>query len=98
MTPLRTSHVYYYAAVVTLSVAVAATVGYGLIRREMLAANDFFLDLESKEMLSRLVSLTPGAKAAEVDHALREHAEDDSAVFYFTVHSSGEKNCSARTT
>jgi signal transduction histidine kinase len=87
MTPLRTSHVYYYAAVVTLSVAVAATVGYALIRREMLAANDFFLDVESKEMLSRLVSLSPGAKAGEVERALREHAEDDSAVFYFNVHS-----------
>lgn len=87
MTPLRTSHVYYYAAVVTLSVAVAAVVGYGLIRREMLAANDFFLDVESKEMLSRLVSLAPAANAGEVDRALREHAEDDSAVFYFNVHS-----------
>jgi signal transduction histidine kinase len=91
MTPLRTSHVYYYAAVVTLSVAVAAIVGYGSIRREMLAANDFFLDVESKEMLSRLVSLPPGAKADGVDRALREHAEDDSAVFYFNVHSSDGK-------
>jgi hypothetical protein len=63
MTPLRASHVYYYAAIVTFSVAVAATVGYGLIRRQMLGANDFFLDVESKEMLSRLVSLAPKAKA-----------------------------------
>ena len=51
MTPLRTSHVFFYATVVTLSVALAATVGYLFIRREMLAANDFFLDVESKEML-----------------------------------------------
>lgn len=91
MTPLRASHVYYYAAIVTFSVAVAATVGYGLIRRQMLGANDFFLDVESKEMLSRLVSLAPKAKAAEVDRALREHAEDDSAVFYFNVHSTDGK-------
>lgn len=91
MTPLRASHVYYYSAVVTLSVAVAATVGYGLIRREMLAANDFFLDVESKEMLSRLVNLAPDAKAEEVDRALREHAEDDSAVFYFDLHSADGK-------
>jgi signal transduction histidine kinase len=86
MTPLRTSHVYYYAAIVTLSVALAATVGYALIRKEMLAANDFFLDVESKEMLSRLAQVTARSTPAEVDQALRQHAEDDSAVFYFQVH------------
>lgn len=87
MTPLRTSHVYYYAAVVTLSVAAAATVGYGLIRHQMLAANDFFLDVESKEMLSRLVTPDLNSTVAEVNRALHQHAEDDSAVFYFNVHS-----------
>lgn len=86
MTPLRTSHVYYYAAIVTLSVALAAIVGYGLIRREMLAANDFFLDVESKEMLSHLGHVTTDSTPKEVDSALRQHAEDDSAVFYFEVH------------
>lgn len=86
MTPLRTSHVYYYAAIVTLSVALAAIVGYALIRREMLAANDFFLNVESKEMLSRLVHTTAKSTPAEVNAALRRHAEDDSAVFYFEVH------------
>lgn len=91
MTPLRTSHVYYYAAIVTLSVAAAATVGYGLIRREMLAANDFFLNVESKEMLSRLVDTSAKATPDDVNHALRQHAEDDSVVFYFNVHSADGK-------
>lgn len=86
MTPLRTSHVFYYAAIVTLSVALAATVGYTFIRREMLAANDFFLDVESKEMLSHLVHITASSTPEEVDEALRQHVEDDSAVFYFEVH------------
>jgi signal transduction histidine kinase len=91
MTPLRTSHVYYYAAVVTLSVAVAATVGYGLIRHQMLAANDFFLDVESKEMLSRLVDNSAKPTPGDVNRALRQHAEDDSVVFYFNVHSTNGK-------
>lgn len=86
MTPLRTSHVFYYAAIVTVSVALAATAGYALIRREMLAANDFFLDVESKEMLSHLVHITASSTPEELDQALREHVEDDSAVFYFAVH------------
>ena len=86
MTPLRTSHVFFYATVVTLSVALAATMGYLFIRREMLAANDFFLDVESKEMLSRLAGIQPDATPGELDLALRGHAEDDTAVFYFAVH------------
>ena len=88
MTPLRTSHVFLYTAIVTLSVALAATVGYAFIRREMLAANDFFLDVEGKEMLSHLGRLVPGASPQEAVGALREHAEDDSAVFYFNVYNS----------
>ena len=86
MIPLRTSHVFFYALIVTLSVALAAIVGYAIIRREMLAANDFFLDVESKEMLSHLTHITANSTADELDAALREHAEDDSAVFYFEVH------------
>ncbi|HEX5397977.1 MAG TPA: HAMP domain-containing protein, partial [Verrucomicrobiae bacterium] len=89
MTPLRPSHVVYYAGIVTLSVALAATVGYLRIRHEMLSANDFFLEVESKEMLPRIEHLTAGATPAEVDQALREHAEDDALVFYFQVLSSG---------
>ena len=85
MIPLRTGHVAYYAIIVTLSFALAATVGYALIRREMLAANDFFLDIESKEMLARLSPLTRDAEPAALEKTLREHAEDDSAVFYFEV-------------
>ena len=83
---LRTSHVAYYALIVTVSVALAATAGYALIRREMLAANDFFLDVESKEMLAHIGHITTNSTPKELDHALREHAEDDSAVFFFQVH------------
>ena len=83
---LRTSHVAYYTLIVTVSVALAATVGYALIRREMLAANDFFLDVESKEMLAHIGHITTNSSPAELEQALREHAEDDSAVFFFQVH------------
>jgi len=86
MIPLRTSHVIYYALIVTLSVAMAAVAGYAIIRREMLAANDFFLDVESKEMLSHLTHITASSTPEELEAALREHVEDDSAVFYFEVH------------
>lgn len=87
MTPLRTSHVFSYAVIVTLSVALAATVGYSLIRHEMLTANDFFLDVESKEMLPHIARLAANATPADLDKALRQHAEDDTLVFYFQVHS-----------
>jgi signal transduction histidine kinase len=86
MTPLRISHVYYYAAIVTLCVALTALVGYGLIRQQMLAANDFFLEVESNEMLSRLSELQSGVSAEQVDAAMRQHAEEDSIVFYFDVY------------
>jgi signal transduction histidine kinase len=82
---LRTSHVIFYALILTLSVAMAAIVGYAIIRREMLAANDFFLDVESKEMLSRLTQITTSSTPEELDAAMREHVEEDSVVFYFDV-------------
>ncbi len=85
MIPLRTSHVAFYAAVVTLTVTLAMGVGFWFIRQQMLAGNDFLLDAESKEILARLAPLAPPLDSAKIDAALREHIENDAALFFFQV-------------
>ena len=86
MIPLRPSHVVYYAAVVTLTVALAMGFGFWFIRHQMLTGNDFLLDAESKEILARIAQITPPVDAAKVETALQEHTANDEALFYFQVH------------
>lgn len=86
MIPLRTSHVVFYAAVVTLTVTLAVGLGFWFIRTQMLTGNDFLLDAESKEILARVAQIPPPIDAAKLEGALREHTENDEALFYFQVH------------
>ena len=86
MIPLRPSHVVFYAAIVTLTVMLAVGLGFWFIRAQMLTGNDFLLDAESKEILVRLAQITPPINAESVETALREHTENDEALFYFQVH------------
>lgn len=86
MIPLRTSHVAFYATVVTLTVTLAMGFGFGFIRQQMLTGNDFLLDAESKEILVRLAQIPPPINAEKIEAALREHTENDEALFYFQVH------------
>ena len=87
MIPLRTSHITFYAMVVTLTVMVAMGVGFWFIRSEMLAGNDFLLDAESEEILARVDPIRPPIDAAKVEAAVKEHTKNDEAMFYFQVHS-----------
>ncbi len=87
MIPLRTSHIAFYAAIVTLTFTVAVGIGFWFIRAEMLAGNDFLLDAESEEILARVKPLTPPVDAAVLETALKEHIQNDEALFYFQVHS-----------
>jgi signal transduction histidine kinase len=87
MTPLRASHVTYYAGIVTLSVAIAATIGYELISHEMFAANDFFLDEESTEVLQLLANSRAGSPPEKLQEKLAEHVEGEPDVFYLQVYS-----------
>jgi signal transduction histidine kinase len=86
MIPLRTSHVAFYTAVVTLTVTVVMGSGFWFIRQQILAGNDFLLDAESKEILARVAPLTPPLDAAKLEAALQEHTKNDEALFYFQVH------------
>ena len=86
MIPLRTSHVAFYAAIVTLTVALAVGLGFWFIRTQMLTGNDFLLDAESKEITARLAQIPPPVDAQKIEAALREHTENDEALFYFQVH------------
>ncbi len=86
MIPLRTSHVTFYAAVVTLTFTVAMAFGFWFIRRQMLTGNDFLLDAESREILPRLARLTPPIDTDKLLAALHEDADNDEALFYFQVH------------
>ena len=86
MIPLRTSHVAFYATVVTLTVTLAVGAGFWFIRQQMLTGNDFLLDAESKEILARVAQIAPPVNAEKVEAALREHTENDDALFYFQVH------------
>ena len=87
MIPLRTSHIAFYALVVTLTFTLAIGIGFWFIRAEMLAGNDFLLDAESEEILARVAPLTPPIDAAKLEAALKEHTQNDEALFYFQVHS-----------
>ena len=86
MIPLRTSHVVFYAALVTLTVASAVGVGFWFIRGQMLAGNDFLLDAESEEILPRVMHMRPPIDAANLRAALKEDTENDESLFYFQVH------------
>jgi signal transduction histidine kinase len=86
MIPLRTSHVVYYAAVVTLTVTLAVGFGFWFIRQQMLTGNDFLLDAESEEILARIAQIVPPLDAVKIEAALREHTKNDEALFYFQVH------------
>lgn len=87
MIPLRTSHIAFYAIVVTLTVTLATGVGFWFIRAEMLAGNDFLLDAESEEILARVSPLKPPINAAMLEAALKEHTQNDEAMFFFQVRS-----------
>jgi signal transduction histidine kinase len=87
MIPLRTSQIAFYAAVVTLTVTLATGIGFWFIRAEMLAGNDFLLDAESEEILARVQPLKAPVTAVMLDTALKEHTQNDEAMFYFQVHS-----------
>jgi signal transduction histidine kinase len=84
--PLRTSHVVFYAVVVTLTVTLAVGFGFWFIRQQMLSGNDFLLDAESKEILARLAQIPPPVDADKIESALQEHTKNDEALFYFQVH------------
>ena len=86
MIPLRTSHVVFYAVVVTLTVTLAVGAGFWFIREQMLTGNDFLLDAESTEILSRIAEIAPPIDPLKVNAALREHTQNDEALFYFQVH------------
>jgi signal transduction histidine kinase len=86
MIPLRPSHVVFYAAVVTLTVMLAAGAGFWFIRTQMLTGNDFLLDAESREILPRVTHLTPPIDAEKLQAALGEDVDNDEALFYFQVH------------
>ena len=91
MIPLRSSHVVFYAAIVTLTVTVAVAFGFWFIRGQVLTGNDFLLDAESKEILARVAQITPPIDAGKLEAALREHTEIDEAYFYFQVHNPAGK-------
>jgi signal transduction histidine kinase len=86
MIPLRASHVVFYTAVVTLTVALAMGFGFWFIRGQMLTGNDFLLDAESKEILSRITKITPPVNREKLEMALWEHTEYDQELFFFQVH------------
>jgi signal transduction histidine kinase len=54
----------------------------------MLTGNDFLLDAESKEIIARLDQIPPPINATKIEAALREHTENDKALFYFQILSS----------
>jgi signal transduction histidine kinase len=87
MIPLRTSHIAFYALIVTLTFTAAVGIGFWFIRAEMLEGNDFLLDAESVEILARVNPLTPRIDAVKLEAALKEHIQNDEALFYFQVHS-----------
>jgi signal transduction histidine kinase len=86
MIPLRTWHVVFYAAVVTLTGTLAVGLGFWFIRKQMLTGNDFLLDAESKEIVARVSQIVPPIDPEKLEVALREHTEVDEALFYFQVH------------
>jgi signal transduction histidine kinase len=86
MIPLRTSHIVFYAAVVTLTVTLAVGLGFWFIRQQILTDNDFLLDSESEEILPRLLHLKPPLNEDILVAALREDTENDKELFYFLVY------------
>lgn len=87
MIPLRTSHIAFYAVIVTLTFTIAVGIGFWFIRAEMLEGNDFLLDAESEEILARVATLTAPLDVAKLEVALKEHIQNDEALFYFQIHS-----------
>jgi signal transduction histidine kinase len=91
MIPLRTSHVVFYAVVVTLTVTLAVGFGFWFIREQMLTGNDFLLDAESKEILACITKITLPVDREKLEMALWEHTEYDQELFFFQVHEPGGK-------
>lgn len=91
MIPLRTSHIAYYAVIVTLTFTCAVGIGFWFIRAEMLEGNDFLLDAESVEILARIAPLTAPVDVVKLEAVLKEHIQNDEALFYFQVHSAEGK-------
>lgn len=85
MIPLRTSHVLYYAAIVTLTLTAVVGVGFWFSRQEMLTGNDFLLDAESQEIIARIAQIPLPINAKKLEDALQEHTKNDEALFYFQV-------------
>lgn len=86
MIPLRTSHIAFYASIVTLTFTAAVATGFWFIRSEMLRGNDFLLDAESEEILARVKPLSPPFDQPKLESALKEHIQNDEALFYFQLH------------
>jgi signal transduction histidine kinase len=86
MIPLRTSHVAFYAAVVTLTFTLALAFGFWFIRRQMLTGNDFLLNAESQSVLARIAQIPPPVDAGKLEAALKEHTSTEESLFYFQVH------------
>jgi signal transduction histidine kinase len=86
MKSLRTRLILFYAAVVTLTVALAAGTGISLTKRQLLGGIDFLLDAEGKEVVSRLQRWMPTSGSAGVAEAVAEHVEMDSELYFFQIH------------
>jgi signal transduction histidine kinase len=86
MIPLRTSHVAFYAVIVTLTFTLAMAFGFWFIRRQMLTENDFLLDAESKAILARVALISPPVDVAKLAAALKEQTELGQKLFYFQIH------------
>jgi len=86
MIPLRPSHVAFYAGVVTLTFTLALVFGFWFIRSEMLAGNDFLLDTEGHEIMSRIRPVQAPYDSAKLDAVLKEHLQNDWALFCFQIH------------
>ena len=86
MIPLRTTHVVFYAFVVTLTVTLVMFFGLWFIRQQMLTGNDFLLDAESEEILPRVMHIVPPIDTAKLEAALHEDTENDEELYYFQVH------------
>jgi signal transduction histidine kinase len=86
MIPLRTTHVVFYALVVTVTVTLVMSLGFWFIRQQMLTGNDFLLDTESEEILPRVMHIKPPIDAEKLEAALHEDTENDEQLYYFQVH------------
>lgn len=86
MRSLRARLTLFYATVVTLTVAAAVMGGIALTKRQLLGGVDFLLEVEGREIVSRLERWLPRNGDAGVPEALAEHVEMDSDLYFFQIH------------